>query len=168
MKKISLSFAAALALFALGGCAEAKKQAECKSLIGAIGPHSTKIAKLADSMTDATPLDVGEKTFLAMSAESEAAAAEVKALAVETPELKKFADDYQTMCAASSKAFKDMIAVAKKVDDAQKSAATNPQAAQAELTKAQADATAADAEMKKAVAPEDGIVDGINKACGAK
>lgn len=165
MKKL---FICCAALATLGGCAEAKKHEECKSLIETINPHSTKIHKLSDGITDATTLEVGAATFGTMAAEAEASAADVKKLTIETPELKKFAEDYQTMCAASSKAFKDMIAVSKQIDAAQKAAATDAQAAQAQLTKAQADAAAADAEMKKAVAPEDGIIDGINKACGAK
>ena len=82
-------------------------------------------------------------------------------------ELKKFAEDYQTMCAGSSKAFKDMVAVTQKIAAAQKAAETNPEAAQADVAKAQTDAATAEAEIKKATAPEDGIVDGINKFCGA-
>ena len=167
MKLTSLSCALIAAALAFTGCAEAKKQAECKSLIEAINPHTTNVRKLSDDMPADASLEVAAKAFTAMSAEVEAGASEVKKLAVETPELKKFAEDYQTMCAGSSKAFKDMVAVTQKIAAAQKAAETNPEAAQADVAKAQTDAATAEAEIKKATAPEDGIVDGINKFCGA-
>ncbi len=161
---LAMVMAASLALVGCGG----KKLEECKALIGAINPHTTQVRKLSDSLTADTSMEAGAKIFQSMATEVETGAAEVKKLNMETPELKKFGEDYQKMCADSSKAFKDMIAVSKKIGDAQKAAATNPEAAQADLTKAQADAATAEAEMKKATAPEDGIVDGINKFCGAE
>ena len=167
MKLTTLLSVALAAVLALPGCAEAKKQAECKSLIEAINPHTTKVRKLSDDMPADASLEVGAKAFTAMAAEVEAGAADVKKLEIETPELKKFAADYQTMCAGSSKAFKDMVAVTEKIGAAQKLAATNPEAAQADAAKAQTDAANAEAEIKKATAPEDTIIDGINTFCGA-
>lgn len=167
MRSTSIRLWAGVACLAMVGCAD-KKQEECQALVAAINPHVAAVGKLSDSLTADTSLEVGAKTFQSMITEVEAGAADVKKLQIETPELKKFSEDYQKMCADSSKAFGDMVAVSKRVDAAQKAAATNPEAAQAELAKVQTDAAAAEAAMKKATAPEDTIVDGINKFCGAK
>ena len=167
MKFSTFSFVALSATLAFTGCAEAKKQSECKTLIETINPHSSKVRKLSDDLPDDASLEVGAKAFTAMAAEVEAGAVEVKKLEITTPELQKFAADYQTMCAGSAKAFKDMVAVTAQIGKAQKLAETNPEGAQADLAKAQTDAANAEAEIKKATAPEDGIIDGINKFCGA-
>jgi hypothetical protein len=161
---LALVMATGLTLVGCGG----KKQDECKALVEAINPHVTALGKLSDGLTADTSPEASAKALQSMVGEVEAGAAAVKKLNLETPELKKFGEDYQKMCTDSAKAFGDMIAVGKKVDAAQKAGATNPEAALADLAAAVSEATNAETAIKKATAPESAIVEGLNKFCGAE
>ncbi len=168
MQRFWMGMVAAVAVCGLVGCGEAKKVTECKALIGAINPHSQQVRKLSDGLGGDVSLDAGTKILTSMANEVEAGANDVKKLTIETPELKKFADDYTKMCGDSSKAFKDMITATGQVAQATKQAEANDPAAADTAAKASTAAAAAEAAMKKAMVPEDAIIDGINKFCGAE